>query len=87
MKQGCTRYASPLLKTSDNHILKGYGVELYCGVFSRHFKLDEELESTSWLDGMIELEEEDHFIVAYHLTPYDCINEQPVDETQRIRLK
>lgn len=80
------RYASPLLKKENGELSVRQIIELHDGQFVRYYPFEQELPATIWLDGLIEIVEEKGVNVAYHLTPYDCINKKPVDETQRIRL-
>lgn len=80
------RYASPLLQIMDGNVLVKQIIELEHGEFKRKYPFEEELPATVWLNGLIKIVEEEGKLIAYHYTPYDCINKQPVAETQRIRL-
>lgn len=80
------RYASPLLQLMDGNILVKQIIELENGEFKRKYPFEQELAATIWLDGLIKIVEEEGKLVAYHYSPYNCINKQPVAETQRIRL-
>jgi hypothetical protein len=81
------RFASPLIKTSDNQYLSVRTVEIQNGCFVRSYPVEAEEAATIWLDGMIEIVGEGEYAAAYLLSPYDCVNRQPVDETRRIQLK
>lgn len=81
------RFASPLMKSADNKFLSVQIVEIQDGVVVRSYPFESEQASTTWLEGMIEIKNEDGEMRAYLLSPFDCINKQPVDGTQRIQLK
>lgn len=81
------RYASPLMKSTDNKYLSVQIVEIQDGVVVRSYPFEAELASTTWLEGMIEINKENGETRAYLLSPFDCINKQPVDGTQRTLLK
>lgn len=80
------RYASPLLQMTDDKILVKQIIELEDGEFKQNYPFEQELSATVWLDGLIKIVEEKGRLVADSYSPYDCINKQPVAETQRIRL-
>ena len=80
------RYASPLLQMTDDKILVKQIIELEEGEFKQNYPFEKELPATVWVDGLIEIVEEKGKLIAYNLSPYDCINRQSVAETQHIRL-
>jgi hypothetical protein len=82
-----TRYASPLLLSTDGSYIKLQVVELISGKVERIFSLTEELSAVIWLQGLIQIVDERGGRVAYHLFPYDLINIKSVDETRRIPLR
>ena len=77
------RYASHYLCNLHNDYLKYYVVEVVDGIPGDYFPLHDEVEAVEWLPGVIELEQKDGKIYAYHLYPYDFIEMKPVAETQR----
>jgi len=82
-----SRYASPLLQMPDGNVLVKQIIELEDGEFKKNYRFEQELSATIWINGLIEIVEEKGKLIAYSSSPYDCINKQPVGETQRIRLK
>lgn len=79
------RYASNYLLV-DGEYLKQQVVEIKNGEVVNYFPLFNEIESVEWLPGLIEIINLEGRRVAYHQYPYDFINKQPVDETQRRQL-
>lgn len=83
----CSRYAAPLLKKANGTFLLHYGIEVCDGEIVNEFEMKEELPNTIWLNGLIEEADEGGVLTACLLSPYDCINRQPVYGTQRTPLK
>ncbi|MCD7899193.1 MAG: hypothetical protein LUH22_04750 [Bacteroides sp.] len=83
------RFASHYLYKPEEGYLKRHIVEIgEDGYFIRSFPFMEEIESVSWVSGVIVLEENiPGKFKAFHLYPFDFEKMQPVDETQRIPLQ
>lgn len=79
-----TRYASSLIILPDGSYQKMQVLELEKGKRVRMYPFTEELHSTVWIDGAIEITLDEE---AFQLIPYDAVNRKSVDGTQRIRLK
>lgn len=82
------RYAAHYVHTPSRGYLKQYGVEIGGGDALRIFPLEEEVEGTEWLPGVIrvEMSPEQRWEV-WHYYPFDFINMTPVSETRRTRLR
>lgn len=79
------RYASNYLLI-EGKFLRQQVIEIKNGEVVNYFPLFNEIESVEWLPGLIEIIIDDNHRMAYHQYPYDFVNKQPVDETQRRQL-
>lgn len=79
-----TRYASLLIIFSNGSYLNKQVVEVVDGKVIRIYPLKDELPSTIWLEGAIQITDDQN---AIHLKPYDLANRKSVCETQRILLR
>lgn len=82
------RFASHYLRLVNGDFLKLHIVEIgEEGFVVRFFPLTEEVESVSWLSGVISLAaDEQGRQTATHLYPFNFEEMQPADETRRTPL-
>lgn len=81
------RYATSLLFLPDKTFLRMQILEVEKGLVIKYYPFVEELPSTIWLNGLVEVINRKGNLLAYHLTPYDLINRKACDGTQRIQLQ
>jgi hypothetical protein len=82
-----TRYATALLLLPDDSYLTAQIIELNNGFVTKIYPFTEELHSTIWIEGAIQvIDVTEDRREAYRLSPFDMINKKIVDGTLRTRL-
>ena len=80
------RFASNYIISTNNEKLRQHVVEIDNGCVIDVYPLPQEVESTEWLPGVIELKNSNNKIIAVHMYPFDFISMKPVVETQHTLL-